>query len=118
MRQALRQGGPDAAERALADLVDRFTAGRVSVELTHHGHPLDDENNAMLAGLAPALVLASLPRPGAFRPSGAQPAGHGDGAIRAASPWTPRPGGWRHWAGRICAPARKWPGCSRSGPTW
>lgn len=53
VRQALYQGGPDAAERALADLVDRFGAHRVSVELTRHGHPLDDERNAALAGIAP-----------------------------------------------------------------
>ncbi|WP_208023908.1 error-prone DNA polymerase [Mycobacterium marinum] len=65
VRQALRQGGPDAAERALADLVDRFTAGRVSVELTHHGHPLDDENNAMLAGLAPRFGVGVVATTGA-----------------------------------------------------
>src|SRR6202047_1084723 len=33
VRQALSDGGPEAAERTLADLVDRFTAGRVSIEL-------------------------------------------------------------------------------------
>lgn len=62
VRQALSTGGPDAAARALADLVDRFGPGRVSVELTHHGHPLDDERNAVLAGLAPRFgvgVIAS-----------------------------------------------------------
>ncbi len=53
VQQAFTQGGPDAAGRALADLVDRFGADRVSVELTHHGHPLDDERNAALAALAP-----------------------------------------------------------------
>ena len=53
VRQALFEGGPDAAGRALADLVDRFGASRVSIELTHHGQPLDDERNATLAGLAP-----------------------------------------------------------------
>lgn len=53
MQQAFTQGGPDAAGRALADLVDRFGADRVSVELTHHGHPADDERNAALAALAP-----------------------------------------------------------------
>lgn len=53
VRQALSTGGPAAAEAALADLVDRFGADRVSVELTHHGHPLDDERNAQLAALAP-----------------------------------------------------------------
>ena len=62
VRQAFSAGGPEAAARALADLVDRFGAGRVSVELTHHGHPLDDEHNAALAALAPRFgvgVIAS-----------------------------------------------------------
>ena len=53
VRQALSTDGPDAAAAALADLVDRFGANRVSIELTHHGDPLDDERNAALAGLAP-----------------------------------------------------------------
>ncbi|MBO0677842.1 error-prone DNA polymerase [Mycolicibacterium sp. S2-37] len=53
VRQALSEGGPEAAERALADLVDRFGADRVTVELTSHGHPLDHERNAALAALAP-----------------------------------------------------------------
>ena len=52
VRQALSTGGPDAAAAALADLADRFGADRVSIELTHHGDPLDDERNAALAGLA------------------------------------------------------------------
>ena len=43
---------------ALADLVDRFGAHRVSIELTHHGHPLDDERNAALADLAPRFGLS------------------------------------------------------------
>ncbi|PRC48365.1 error-prone DNA polymerase, partial [Mycobacterium sp. ITM-2017-0098] len=46
VRQALSAGGPEAAAAALADLVDRFGRDRVTVELTHHGHPLDDERNA------------------------------------------------------------------------
>jgi error-prone DNA polymerase len=53
VRQALSDGGPLAAAEALADLVDRFGHDRVSIELTHHGHPLDDERNAALAELAP-----------------------------------------------------------------
>ncbi len=65
VRQALSDGGPDAAERALADLVDRFGAGRVSIELTHHGHPLDDERNAALAALAPRFGLGVVATTGA-----------------------------------------------------
>lgn len=53
VRQALSTDGPDAAAVALGNLVDRFGADRVSIELTHHGDPLDDERNAVLAGLAP-----------------------------------------------------------------
>src|SRR5260370_895565 len=57
VRRALSTGGPEAASKALADLVDRFGADRVSIELTHHGHPLDDERNAALAELAPKFGL-------------------------------------------------------------
>jgi error-prone DNA polymerase len=63
LRHALDTGGPDAAAAALADLVDRFGRERVSIELTHHGHPLDDERNAALAGLAPRFGL-ECGRPG------------------------------------------------------
>src|SRR6202171_4762185 len=62
VRHALDTGGPDAAAAALADLVDRFGRDRVSIELTRHGHPLDDERNAALADLAPRFgvgVVAS-----------------------------------------------------------
>ncbi len=57
VRQALSDGGPEAAAKALADLVDRFGRDRVSIELSHHGHPLDDERNAVLAGLAPRFGI-------------------------------------------------------------
>lgn len=65
VRQALSDGGPDAAERALADLVDRFGAQSVSVELTHHGQPLDDERNAVLAALAPRFGVGVVATTGA-----------------------------------------------------
>lgn len=65
VRQALSAGGPEAAKRALADLVDRFTAGRVSIELSHHGQPLDDERNAVLAGLAPHFGVGVVATTGA-----------------------------------------------------
>ena len=65
VRQALSSGGPDAAGRALADLVDRFGARRVSIELTHHGHPSDDERNAVLAGLAPRFGVGVVATTGA-----------------------------------------------------
>ncbi len=65
VRQAFSTGGPDAAERALAGLVDRFGAHRVSIELTHHGHPLDDERNAALAALAPRFGVGVVATTGA-----------------------------------------------------
>ncbi len=65
VRQALSNGGTEAARRALADLVDRFGAGRVSVELTHHGQPLDDERNAALAGIAPRFGVGVVATTGA-----------------------------------------------------
>ena len=65
VREALSQDGPEAAAAALADLVDRFGAGRVSVELTHHGHPLDDERNAALAALAPRFGVGLVATTGA-----------------------------------------------------
>ena len=60
LQQALSTGGDDAAAMALADLVDRFGADRVSIELTHHGHPLDDERNAALAALAPRFGVGVI----------------------------------------------------------
>lgn len=65
VRQALSRGGPEAASKALADLVDRFGADRVSVELTHHGQPCDDERNAALAELAPRFGLDVVATTGA-----------------------------------------------------
>jgi error-prone DNA polymerase len=58
VREAFITHGPEAAEKALADLVDRFGADRVSIELTHHGQPLDDERNVALAALAPKFGIS------------------------------------------------------------
>ncbi|MFV9457392.1 error-prone DNA polymerase [Rhodococcus sp. NM-2] len=52
VRQALADGGPDAAATRLRELIDRFGADRVTVELTHHGIAEDGERNADLAELA------------------------------------------------------------------
>src|SRR5690606_16344857 len=52
VRQAFATGGIPAAEAALLDLVDRFGADRVTVELTRHGYPDDHERNAALFELA------------------------------------------------------------------
>ncbi|MDN7122138.1 error-prone DNA polymerase [Nocardioides sp. ChNu-153] len=52
VRAALAHGGPAAAAAALDDLVDRFGAEHVVVELTHHRRPGDTEANDVLAGIA------------------------------------------------------------------
>jgi len=84
VRQALSSGGPEAAAEALADLVDRFGADRVSIELTHHGQPCDDERNAALAALAPRFGVGVVATTGAHfaEPSRARLA-MAMGAIRA-----------------------------------
>jgi error-prone DNA polymerase len=84
VRQALSEGGLESAERALTDLVDRFTASRVSIELTSHGQPLDDERNAALAGLAPRFGVGVVATTGAHfaHPSRARLA-MAMGAVRA-----------------------------------
>lgn len=117
VRQALSEGGPDAAGRALADLVDRFGPGRVSIELTHHGQPLDDERNATLAGLAPrfgvgvvATTAAHFAHPSRSRLAMAMGAIRARQSLDAAAGWlAPR-------GVRTCGPARRWPGCSRMCP--
>ncbi|MBF6416719.1 error-prone DNA polymerase [Nocardia cyriacigeorgica] len=73
LEQDLRTGGPPVrAEAALRDLVERFGAERVSVELTHHGLPADDERNAHLIALADRLGLPVVATTGAHFASPAQ----------------------------------------------
>jgi len=94
VRQALSSGGPQAANRALADLVDRFGRERVSVELTHHGHPADDENNAELAALAlrfgvgvVATTAAHVAGPGRARLAAAMAAIRSRNSLDSAAGW-------------------------------
>lgn len=71
LRQALeldlRTGSTrlERAEAALRELTDRFGADRVSVELTQHGIPEDDERNAHLIALADRVGLPVLATTGA-----------------------------------------------------
>ncbi|MFC9661476.1 error-prone DNA polymerase [Nocardia sp. NPDC127606] len=60
------------AEAALRDLIERFGADRVSVELTHHGIATDDERNALLIALADRLDVPVLATTGAHFASPAQ----------------------------------------------
>lgn len=52
VRKALASGGIDAADAALGELIERFGREHVTVELTRHGVPEDDERNDALAELA------------------------------------------------------------------
>ncbi|WP_227998632.1 error-prone DNA polymerase [Nocardia australiensis] len=71
VRQALQHdmdagdAGLGRAEAALRELMERFGAERVSVELTHHGIPEDDERNAHLLALAQRLGLPVVATTGA-----------------------------------------------------
>ncbi|GAA1481738.1 error-prone DNA polymerase [Gordonia sinesedis] len=65
VRRALDRGGPSAARAAVVDLVDRFGRDDVVVELTAQGIPDDDERNAVLAGIARSLDLATVATTGA-----------------------------------------------------
>ncbi|MFI6363402.1 error-prone DNA polymerase [Nocardia sp. NPDC050630] len=60
------------AEAALRDLTERFGVDRVSVELTHHGIPEDDERNAHLIALADRLGLPVVATTGAHFAAPAQ----------------------------------------------
>ncbi|MEO5832068.1 MAG: error-prone DNA polymerase [Nakamurella sp.] len=57
VRQALRSHGPAAAGHELDELVRRFGADNVLVELTCHQLPTDDEDNDALAELAASRGL-------------------------------------------------------------
>jgi error-prone DNA polymerase len=57
---ALATEGIDAARRELDRLTALFGADSVAVELTSHGHPLDDERNDALAHLARAAGLPTV----------------------------------------------------------
>ncbi|MFI7669885.1 error-prone DNA polymerase [Nocardia sp. NPDC049526] len=62
----------ERAEAALRDLMERFGADRVSVELTHHGIPEDDERNTHLIALADRLGLPVVATTGAHFAAPAQ----------------------------------------------
>lgn len=100
VRQALSAGGPGAAAEALADLVDRFGPDRVSIELTRHGTPVDDEHNAALAGLAPrfgvgvvATTAAHFAEPGRARLAMAMAAIRAGRSLDEAAGWLAPLGG-------------------------
>ncbi|MET9328182.1 error-prone DNA polymerase [Tsukamurella sp. NPDC003166] len=65
VRRGLQAAGPDGAAAALAQLVDRFGQDRVSMELTVHGVPEDDERNHLLAGVAARMGVGTVATTGA-----------------------------------------------------
>src|SRR5918993_116750 len=60
VRRALAEGGADAAARELDRLTALFGRENVVVELFDHGHPLDQQANDALAGLAERARLPLL----------------------------------------------------------
>ncbi|GAA1278840.1 error-prone DNA polymerase [Saccharothrix xinjiangensis] len=60
VRRALAREGPEAAFARLHDLVDRYGADRVFVELTDHGHPEDGPRNDLLWAMAHDLGLPTI----------------------------------------------------------
>ncbi|MFF2369329.1 error-prone DNA polymerase [Agromyces sp. NPDC058110] len=60
VRRALAAGGEDAAWRELDRLIALFGRDHVVVELFDHGHPLDQQANDRLAGLAERARLPLL----------------------------------------------------------
>ncbi len=100
VRQTLTTGGPAAASVALGELVDRFGAERVTVELTHHGLPEDDERNDLLAALAEqhhldiiASTAAHFARPADHRLAAAMASVRARRSLDEAAGWLPPAGG-------------------------
>ncbi|MGO3326016.1 error-prone DNA polymerase [Gordonia sp. (in: high G+C Gram-positive bacteria)] len=65
VRRGLARAGRVGARDALGDLVERFGASNVAVELTATGVSDDDERNAILAGLAAEMGLSTVATTGA-----------------------------------------------------
>src|SRR5262249_53579170 len=81
---ALRDGGPDAARLALAELVRAFGPSNVFVELWDHGDPTDGERNDALAALAasgglPIVATNAVP----YAPPARRPLATALAAVRA-----------------------------------
>lgn len=100
VRRALAVGGPEAADAALRDLVDRFGADRVTVELTRHGIPEDDERNDVLFESAAryslpvvATTAAHYATPRSRRLAMAMAAVRARSSLDEASGWLPPTGG-------------------------
>lgn len=89
----------------------------MSVELTRHGHPLDDERNAELAALAARFGLGVVATTAAHF---AEPArgrlAMAMGAIRARNSMDEAAGWLAPLGVRICGRVRRWRSCSLTIP--
>jgi error-prone DNA polymerase len=65
VRRALNRAGRAAAAAELKDLVERFGADHVAVELSHHALPIDTECNDALAALARDAGVPTIASTGA-----------------------------------------------------
>ncbi|MGZ4520849.1 MAG: error-prone DNA polymerase, partial [Mycobacteriaceae bacterium] len=100
VRQALATEGVAAASVALGELVDRFGAEHVVVELTDHGLPTDDERNDVLATLAGqhhleviASTAAHFASPSGHRLAAAMASVRARRSLDEAAGWLPPAGG-------------------------
>jgi error-prone DNA polymerase len=101
VRRALDAGGPDAARRALAELVDRFGRDNVVVELTHELDPLADERYEALAALAVEQHLQLVATTAAhYHAPARRPLATAMAAIRARSNLDELDGWLPGWAGQ------------------
>ena len=108
-------GGP-AAGAALADLVDRFGADRVSVELTGHGHPLDDERNTVAGRLAPRFGVGVVATTAHFAAPSPGRLAMAMSAIRARQSLDEAAGRLAPLGGAHLRSGRRWPGSSPTVP--
>ncbi len=114
VRQALSTGGPEAAEAALADLVDRF-GPRPGDRGAHPPRPSARRRTQRRAGRAGAPVRRRRRRHHrrALRRTVAGQARDGDGGDPGpVIPSTTPRVTWHPWAVRICVPGWRWRGCS------
>ncbi|MCW4352485.1 error-prone DNA polymerase [Hoyosella sp. YIM 151337] len=94
VRKALAHGGPESAEHALRQLIDRF--GTVALELTRTGLPDDDERNDLLYELAQkyrlpavATTAAHFARPDRSRLAAAMAAVRARRSLDEVNGWLP-----------------------------
>lgn len=125
VRQALLTEGFDRARRELIDLVHRFGADQVYVELTDHGNPLDSAHNDALAALAAEQGLATIATgnvhyatPAQHRLAQAVAAVRANRSLDALDGWLPASGSaFLHSGAEMTAKFARYPGAvARTAP--